>query len=91
MYSITETRHRIPRERRLVQVGHSEWVEMDVPVYDLVDVSGPRAFGYAFELRDGARVVARSVDRWEPETINRVGRLGALRVGFRRSDLPWED
>ena len=88
MYSITETRRRIPRERRMVQVGHSEWAEMDVPVYDLVDVSGPRAFGYAYELRDGARVVAKSITEWDDQALNKVGQRGAFRVGF--AALPWD-
>jgi hypothetical protein len=89
MYSITETRHRIPRERRLVQVGHSEWVEMDVPAYDLVDVSGPRAFGYAYELRLHGKVVAESITEWDDKEINKVGQRGAVRVGF--ASLPWGD
>ena len=87
--SVSGVRRLVPRGWRRVQVGHDEWADEWRPLYDVVDVSGPRSWGYAFELRDGARVVARSVDRWEPETVNRVGRLGAMRVGFRRSDLPW--
>ena len=88
MYSITETRNRIPRERRMVQVGHSEWAELDVPVYALVDVSGPRAFGYAFELRDGARVVAASITEWDDQAPNKTGQRGAFCVGF--ASLPWD-
>ena len=89
MYSITETRNRIPRERRMVQVGHSEWAEMDVPAYDLVDVSGPRAFGYAYELRLHGKVVAASITEWDDQALNNIGQRGAVRVGF--ASLPWED
>lgn len=89
MYSITETRRRIPRERRLVQVGHSERVEMDVPAYDLVDVSGPRAFGYSYELRLHGEVVAASITEWDDQARNKVGQRGAVRVGF--AALPWDD
>ncbi len=89
MYSITETRHRIPRERRMVQVGHSEWVDEWRPLYDLVDVSGPRAFGYAYELRRRGEVVARSITEWDDQEINNIGQRGAVRVGF--ASLPWDD
>lgn len=89
MYSITETRNRIPRERRMVQVGHSEWAELDVPAYDLVDVSGSGSYGYAYELRLHGEVVAKSITEWDDQARNKSGQRGAFRVGF--GGLPWDD
>ena len=82
--TVAEVRRSAPRVRG--GWSGSEWI----PVYDVVDVSGPGSFGYRFELRQGGRVIAQSVDTWEPDTINKGGQKGAFRVGFRRSDLPWE-
>lgn len=41
--SVSDVRRLAPREWRRVQVGHDEWADEWRPVYDVVDVSGPRA------------------------------------------------
>ena len=64
------------------------------------DVSGSNSFGYDFAIYKSEIVtepivytcrvgdaIVKSFSVYEPETINRIGRKGAVRVVFNRADV----